>query len=661
MNRTLYISLLSLSRIHKRLIMVAADLVVLPLALWSAFALRLDNLWPVEYLSANALLFIALPVIGVYAFMRLGLYNAVVRYMGLPAAVAVIKGVALLALLMFAAAYLLEFDKFPRSVPLIFMLVSGLYVGGSRMAMRLYYQQAMRTVLVKEPVIIYGAGEAAAQLAVALGQGREYRVVAFVDDDSHLQNSVINGVQVHSPDDLLSIVDKHSVQRVLLAIPSATRMQRKRVVERLAAYPLHVQTIPGMAEIVAGVSSLDQLRDIDLEDLLGRDPVEPRWSLLDSCIAGKSVLVTGAGGSIGSELCRQIIARKPKSLVLFEMSEFALYSIDQELRNWLSREGQDIPLYPILGSVCNKERLGAALAHYQVETLYHAAAYKHVPMVEHNIFEGIRNNIFGTRTVAVAAAEHGVSHCILISTDKAVRPTNVMGATKRMAELIFQAAAKSKHKTIFSMVRFGNVLGSSGSVVPLFCRQIEEGGPVTVTHPDITRYFMTIPEAAQLVIQAGAMAKGGDVFVLDMGEPVRIADMAMSMIHLSGLQVRDEEHPEGDIEVTYTGLRPGEKLYEELLLGENVIGTEHPKIMRAHEETLSMDIIIGYLGFIAEAEAQGDASGARRLLEQAVRGFVPSSPVVDYLAKTFDASTDAGMDESEMKRVMKGTRLFVVE
>ncbi|WP_245701371.1 polysaccharide biosynthesis protein [Franzmannia pantelleriensis] len=620
-----------LSRTKKRFIMIAADLVALPLALWSAYALRFAEWWPDRYIDPYWWLFFVTPVVGVYVFARLGLYRAVVRFMGPQALWAVVKGSCLLAVLMWAAAYFYQWQNFPRSIPVNFALVTLVYVGGTRLLVRTYYQWLVRHYTEKQAVAIYGAGGAGAQLALALSSGREFYVAAFLDDDPALWGSTIKGIKVYNPAEFDPLVESLKIERVLLAMPSATKAQRKHALDQLADAPVHVQTVPSMPEIVSGEASLDQLREVDLEDLLGRDPVPPREELLDASIRHKVVMVTGAGGSIGSELCRQIMRGGPKALVLFELSEFSLYSIDQELEQLKQEMGEDFTIYPMLGSVCHRERIEAVIQHYGVQTLYHAAAYKHVPLVEHNILEGIRNNVVGTQVVAESAARLGVERCILISTDKAVRPTNVMGASKRMAELVLQGLAETTSSTVFSMVRFGNVLGSSGSVVPLFRQQIQAGGPVTVTHAEITRYFMTIPEAALLVIQAGSMAEGGDVFVLDMGDAVKIVDLARRMIKLSGLDVKDDKHPEGDIEVVFSGLRPGEKLYEELLIGDNVVGTAHPKIMRAQEEKLTPTQLTGLLEEIEEAQRQMNCHQACEILKRAVKGFQYGNPEVDLL------------------------------
>lgn len=632
----------TLSRNRKKAIMVGADVIMIPLALWAAWALRLGDVWPAEAMASYWWLFPAVVPLGILIFARLGLYRAIVRFMGSQAVLAVAKGAGIMALLLWSLAYTLELRGFPRSVPINFALVLLVFIGGSRVVVRSYYQWLIRHFTEKEAVLIYGAGGAGTQLASALMMGHEFYAVAFIDDDQRLWKHTVQGIRVHSPDDIQALIDPHSVRRVLLALPNASKQQRKAVLDRLTPYPIHVQTIPSMTEILAGNATVDQLQEVELEDLLGRDPVPPKEELFNACIHRKTVLVTGAGGSIGSELCRQIIKAVPHTLVLYEISEYALYAIEQELSKVLQAGDHDIRLVPVLGSVCDRSRLERVFQHYPVNTVYHAAAYKHVPIVEQNIFEGIRNNITGTRTVAELAKAFAAEHVVLISTDKAVRPTNVMGATKRLAELVVQDLAIECSSTVFSMVRFGNVLGSSGSVVPLFRKQIQAGGPLTVTHPEITRFFMTIPEASQLVIQAGAMAQGGDVFVLDMGQPVKIVDLAKRMIHLSGYEVKDEQHPDGDIAVIFSGLRPGEKLYEELLIGDNVTGTEHGKIMRANEELIEPRQLQEYLQKLAECEAANDCAAARRVLQQAVTGFTPSSALVDLLMPPADRARSEG-------------------
>ncbi|CAM3402613.1 polysaccharide biosynthesis protein [Halomonas lysinitropha] len=640
-----------LSRTHKRLIMVLADLVALPLALWSAYALRLADWWPERYLEIAWWLFFLVPVVGVYIFARLGLYRAVVRFMGPQAMWAVIKGILMLSVMMWAAAFVTRLEPFPRSVPINFALVSLVYVGGTRLLVRSYYYWLIKHYSHKEPVAIYGAGSAGAQLALALAGGRDFYVAAFLDDDPSLWNSTIKGVKVYDPADFSSVAEEQGIKRVLLAMPAATKAQRKQALDRLAGLPLHVQTVPSMPEIVAGAASVDQLREVELEDLLGRDPVPPRHELIDTSIRDRVVMVTGAGGSIGSEMCRQAMRGGPRALILFEASEFGLYAIEQALERMRFEMGEAFPIVALLGNVCDRNRVEAVIRHYGVQTLYHAAAYKHVPIVENNVLEGVRNNVHGTRVVAESAASLGVERCVLISTDKAVRPTNVMGATKRMAELVLQDlatryAAKEGHRTVFSMVRFGNVLGSSGSVVPLFRRQIEQGGPITVTHHEITRFFMTISEAALLVIQAGSMAEGGDVFVLDMGDSVRIVELARRMIQLTGLEVKDDDNPDGDIEIVYTGLRPGEKLYEELLIGDNVVGTQHPKILRAQEEILPNQQLASLLDELQHAERTLDSQLACATLKRGVRGFVHSVEMCDLLPGSHHRQAPASVEPS---------------
>ena len=466
----------------------------------------------------------------------------------------------------------------------------------------------------------------------AIRQVNEYRAVAFVDDDAAAQKTIINDLAVYSPNQLNELIARYQVEKILLAIPSATTEERRRIIQSLENYPCEVLTMPGVKELVDGKISTTSLRKISVFDLLGRDPVAPKQELMHADIKDKVVMVTGAGGSIGSELCRQIIKNAPTKLILFELSEFSLYSIDKELREYQEANGTDIPVLPLLGSVQHRNRLFNVMKNFKVDTIYHAAAYKHVPMVEYNTIEGVRNNIYGTLACAMAAVDAEVSTFVLISTDKAVRPTNTMGATKRMSELVLQAlAAESNHKTRFCMVRFGNVLGSSGSVVPVFEKQIAQGGPVTLTHQDITRYFMTIPEAAQLVIQAGAMGKGGDVFVLDMGESVKIIYLARQMIRLSGLEVKDANNPNGQIEIKITGLRPGEKLYEELLIGDAVEKTTHPRIMTANEVMLSWPELSDILTKMDEACREGDQLTVRQLMLDAPTGFAPKDEICDLV------------------------------
>ncbi|GAC1033737.1 nucleoside-diphosphate sugar epimerase/dehydratase [Pseudomonas sp. No.21] len=494
-------------------------------------------------------------------------------------------------------------------------------------------------------VAIYGAGSAGNQLAAALRMGRAMRPVAFIDDDEGLVNRVIAGLKVYRSGDIPLMIERTNTKQILLAIPSLTRQRRREILASLEMYPVHVRTVPGFMDLASGRVSVSDLQEVDIADLLGRDSVPPRVDLFERCIRGQAVMVTGAGGSIGSELCRQILSCNPETLILFEHSEFNLYSIHTELERRVRSHGLPVRLLPILGSIRNSDRLLDVMRTWRVGTVYHAAAYKHVPIVEHNVAEGVLNNVLGSLNTAEAAIQAGVEHFVLISTDKAVRPTNVMGSTKRLAEMVLQALSREAapvllgdstgvnqvNKTRFTMVRFGNVLGSSGSVIPLFREQIKQGGPVTVTHPNITRYFMTIPEAAQLVIQAGSMGLGGDVFVLDMGQPVKIAELAEKMIHLSGLSIRNDGNPNGDVAIEFTGLRPGEKLYEELLIGENVSPTDHPMIMRANEEHLPWEDFKSVLERLFSAVERDDYKEVRQILRTTVNGYIPEGEIVDWI------------------------------
>jgi len=601
--------------------MIAADFIWLPLALWLAITLRWGDL-PYTTDFRDYLVYLLTTLFSVVVFLRLGLYRAVIRFMGTEAIIAVIKGISISALIVGTLVFLTRAEGIPRSIPFIYWGIALFFVGGSRFAVWLYYQSILRRD--NEKVVIYGAGDAGRQLLTALRQGGEYQAVAFIDDDRSIKGRVINGVKVYRPHHLAELIAKEGISQILLAMPSISSQQRRKIISKLESLPVQVKTIPVLADIVSGKAKIEELREVQIEDLLGRDSVAPNNELFEQCIKHKVVMVTGAGGSIGSELCRQIIKHEPRQIILLEISEFALYSIEQELKKAISG---DILLTALLGSVQDKKRLQSIFTVYGVQTVYHAAAYKHVPIVEENIVEGIRNNIFGTLRAAEAALAAEVETFVLISTDKAVRPTNIMGTTKRFAELVLQALAESlagkAQSTRFCMVRFGNVLGSSGSVVPLFNRQIRNGGPVTVTHQDIIRYFMTIPEAAQLVLQAGSLGQGGDVFVLDMGEPVKISELAKKMIRLSGYEVKDEANPEGDIEITYTGLRPGEKLYEELLIGDNVTGTQHPRIMRAEETFLPMSVIAEKLRLLDEACNDFNVSWVREILLDSETGYVP--------------------------------------
>ncbi|WP_159566747.1 nucleoside-diphosphate sugar epimerase/dehydratase [Budvicia diplopodorum] len=624
----LYKALLSLPRAKKRVIMVLLDILLITLAYWGGFWVRLDTNTPI-YSIQHWMLLAGIALLTIAIFVKLGLYRTVLRYVSARILGTVALGVAISSLLLvFIAFYAGVF--LPRTVTIIYFTFSLLLVCGTRLVFRILLNRSMEGKL---PVIIYGAGASGRQLLPALSQASEYYPVAFVDDNPRLQRAVIHGVTVYAPSKLEYLVERYGVKKILLAMPSVAHNQRKTVISRLEKLPCEVLSIPGMVDLVEGRASINKLRKVSIEDLLGRDPVNAIPKLMGANITGKAVMVTGAGGSIGSELCRQIIYQKPKLLVLFELSEYALYSIEEELSRICLSEKLEITLIPLLGSVQRKDRLETVMKSFNIQTVYHAAAYKHVPLVEYNVVEGVRNNIFGTLYCAQSAIEAGVETFVLISTDKAVRPTNIMGTTKRVAELILQALAKEQSRTRFCMVRFGNVLGSSGSVVPLFEKQIAQGGPVTLTHQDIIRYFMTIPEASQLVIQAGAMGHGGDVFVLDMGEPVKIFDLANRMIRLSGLTVKSESNPEGDIAIEITGLRPGEKLYEELLIGESVEGTQHPRIMTANEVMLAWQALSALISELDQACYDFNHEKIRSLLLKAPTAFEPSDGICDLVWK----------------------------
>jgi FlaA1/EpsC-like NDP-sugar epimerase len=624
---------IDLSRFRKQILAASVDLIFLPLTFCLAIALRYDGL-DTALLTQYRWLIAAAPLSAIPIFIRLGLYRAVIRFIDQKIVYVVVFCVSIsVALLVLLAALGSHMAGFSRGVFGIYWVSAIAYVVASRFLARgfLLRSEGARDAV---RVAIYGAGKAGTQLASALRAGHDYLPVAFIDDMAELAGASIAGISVHPPRDLPGLIAAAGVSEILLAMPSLSKSAQKRILDRLEAYKVKIRVTPPIESLVSGELRLQDVRDIDIEDLLGRDPVAPQLDLIASCITGKSVMVTGAGGSIGSELCRQIVRLKPARLVLLDLSEFALYSVKQELRGLLDTHGLQFELLPFLGSVEDTEKCGAILRTFGVDTLYHAAAYKHVPLVEHNPIEGVRNNVFGTVSIARAAMAAGVSCFVLISTDKAVRPTNVMGATKRLAELVLQAFARepgsTPKRTRFCMVRFGNVLGSSGSVVPLFRRQIMAGGPITLTHPEITRYFMTIPEAAQLVLQAGAMGEGGDVFVLDMGEPVKIADLAERMVHLSGLEVRSKAAPDG-IEIVHVGLRPGEKLYEELLIGDNVEGTGHRLIMRAQEAEIPWPELQTLLTELEQACDRFDHEAVRRLLLRAVHGYAPQCGIEDLL------------------------------
>lgn len=648
--------LLQLPRRQKRFLQVMTDVALIWLALWLSFALRLGELDAAQPFDGHGWLFLLAPIIALPIFIRLGMYRAVMRYVGNDALITIAKAVTLSVLVLALAVYWYRGPTalVPRSMVFNYWWLSLLLLGGLRLAMRQYFAgnwfelNLGRTAAVAPlvpRVAVYGAGSAGNQLVAALRMGRAMRPVAFIDDDPGIANRTIAGLRVYTPKHISQMIGETGADEILLAMPSTSRGRRRQILETLEAFPLHVRSIPGFMDLASGRVKVEDVQELDIADLLGRDAVPPQQALFECCIRNQVVMVTGAGGSIGSELCRQILLNSPATLLLLEHSEFNLYSIHSELDARIKRESLPLRLVPILGSIRNASRLADVMCTWKVNTVYHAAAYKHVPMVEHNIAEGVLNNLIGTLNTAQAAVKAGATNFVLISTDKAVRPTNVMGSTKRLAEMVLQALSRESapvlfaddealhhlNKTRFTMVRFGNVLGSSGSVIPLFHEQIRKGGPVTVTHPNITRYFMTIPEAAQLVIQAGSMGEGGDVFVLDMGEPVKIAVLAEKMIHLSGLSVRSDKAPHGDIAIEFTGLRPGEKLYEELLIGDNVSPTEHPMIMRANEEHLPWEQLKVRLGELLDAVEHDDYERVRQLLRETVSGYKPEGEIVDWI------------------------------
>ncbi|OIN44002.1 hypothetical protein BLL37_05725 [Pseudomonas azotoformans] len=649
--------LLSLPRRYKRSIQVVTDVILVWLALWMAFVVRLGIDEMINPVLMHVGLFLAAPIVAIPLFIHFGMYRAVMRYFGNDALIAIIKAVSLASLMLAVVMFWYSNPQnvVPRSIIFNYWWLSMVMIGGLRLAMRQYFLGDWFTTAQHMPftnrenglpkVAIYGAGSAGNQLVAALRMGRAMRPVAFIDDDISISDRVISGLQVYKPKHIQRMIDETGAEEILLAIPSSNRGRRREILGFLEGFPLHVRSVPGFMDLASGRVKVDDIQEVDIADLLGRDAVPAQGELLERCITGLNVLVTGAGGSIGSELCRQILSLRPTTLLLFEHSEFNLYSILSELEQRIVHESLPVKLLPILGTVRDQSKLFDIMKSWRVDTIYHAAAYKHVPMVEHNIAEGVINNVIGTLNTAQAALQSGAANFVLISTDKAVRPTNIMGSTKRLAELTLQALSRELapalfgdssnvsrvNKTRFTMVRFGNVLGSSGSVIPLFHKQIKSGGPLTVTHPKITRYFMTIPEAAQLVIQAGSMGQGGDVFVLDMGEPVKIIELAEKMIHLSGLSVRSDKNPHGDIAIEFTGLRPGEKLYEELLIGDNVVATQHPMIMSANEDYLSWDVLKGKLTELLGAVERDDYTRVRQLLRDTVSGYAPDGEIVDWI------------------------------
>ena len=627
--------LVNLSRINKQLIMMFVDVTLLIFILFISYSIRLEY-WYFPTDDTIRLILLA-PIIGIPIFAKFDLYKSVIRHIDFKTLWSLVQAVSLYALIWGLVGFFTQSDfirendfvveTFPRTVIIINWLLAILAIGGVRIAARVILTKRDDISIKKSRVLIYGAGDAGMQLASALKSSSELRSVGFIDDSKDLQGSSISGLKIYSINDIENLINKLKVNEVLIAIPSASRSDRFAIIDKLERYPVVVRMLPGLTDLVQGKVKIDDLLQVSIKDLLGRKSVEPNESLLGKNITNKTVVVTGAGGSIGKELCRQIVLLKPKALILYEINELALYEIDNELSKITSHYSLNI--YPILGNVNNKKRLKNLFKRFDVDTVYHSAAYKHVPMVEFNTTEGVENNIFGTFNCALAAIEAKVKTFVLISTDKAVRPTNTMGATKRAAELILQALSVKQNYTTFTMVRFGNVLGSSGSVIPLFKKQIIEGGPITVTDKKIIRYFMTVTEAVELLIQAGAMATGGDVFVLDMGKPVHIQDLAEKMIHLSGLKVKDKLNPNGDIEIKYTGLRTGEKLYEELLIGDNVSETANPLIMRAREDKHDWDKLKILLENLKSVNDSEDHEKLRNLLIEIVPGFKPQGNISD--------------------------------
>ena len=649
----MFSDLSKISRIYKQLILIFIDVVLLIAILLLSYSIRLD-FWYFPKDDTIRLILLA-PLIGIPIFATFGLYQSVIRFLDLKGLWSVVKAVSLYALVWGFLGFFSDSDLvkergfnieiIPRSVTVINWLLALVVIGGLRVGGRFIFSANIKFSFFnhvsknktdnldtnKSRVLIYGAGNAGVQLSLALNNSSKLHPVGFIDDNKELQGNSLSGLNVYSINDIEDLINKLKVDEVLIALPSASRSDRFTIIDKLERYPVIVRTLPGLTDIAQGKVKIDDLLQVSIKDLLGRKSVEPNESLLGKNITNKIVLVTGAGGSIGSELCRQIVLLKPKALILFEINELALYSIDKELSNFSTNS---FKIFPILGNVNNKKRLKNLFKHFEVDTIYHSAAYKHVPMVEFNNTEGVENNIFGTFNCAIAAIDAGVKTFVLISTDKAVRPTNTMGATKRTAELILQALSDRQNTTIFSMVRFGNVLGSSGSVIPLFKKQIIDGGPITVTDEKIIRYFMTVTEAVELLIQAGAMGTGGDVFVLDMGKPVKIKDLAEKMIRLSGLQLKDDLHPKGDIEIKYTGLRAGEKLYEELLIGGNVSQTENALILRAKEDKLDWNDLKLVLEKLLVANNSFDHDRIRELLMEVVPGFKPQTEISDILYKS---------------------------
>ena len=620
--------ILSLPRFAKRIIVFSNDLCLCLLTVWLAYYLRLGEFVTISdkaLLAAVGSMTIAMPI-----FVIFGLYRAIFRYTGWPALLTVARAILIYGLIYASIFTAIGVQGIPRTIGIIQPILLLLFLGASRLMARFWFgveEKSQANKGSRSKTLIYGAGKAGRQLAAAISNNNEMQVSGFLDDDERLHGHVLNGLPIYNPADLTALTETLSLSDVLLALPSVNRKRRQSIISQMRDAQVSVRTLPSVSDLVQGKVTISDIHDLDVDDLLGREPIEPDRHLLTKLITQKTIMVTGAGGSIGGELCRQILELKPDKLLLFEQSEFGLYNIQEQLVN----KETSVTLIPLLGSVQDEDRLEKVMSAWKPHTVYHAAAYKHVPLVEHNLTEGVKNNVLGTLNTARAALSHSVENFVLISTDKAVRPTNIMGASKRLSEIILQALAAENESVNFSMVRFGNVLGSSGSVVPKFRQQIKNGGPVTITHPDITRYFMTIPEAAQLVIQAGAMAKGGDVFVLDMGEPVKIMELAHRMIELSGLTMKNDENPEGDIAIEISGLRPGEKLYEELLIGDNPKPTLHSRIMKANEGYIPWKKLKVELRVLKTALNASDINTVQTILSKVVSEYISSKDIVDWV------------------------------
>ena len=608
---------INLNRLYKQLIMILSDQLVLLFALCLAFTLRFGDISEsIHYMITNWWLFVIIPISTTFFFIRSGLYRAVLKYIGARLVITTFKATTLSYLFVILVLFFYDPNQFPRSVLLTFWFISNVLLIVSRFVFKgiLYSWDSFQ--LDKKDILIYGAGKAGVQISESLKKTNDYKVVGFIDDDSTKISTIVNSIEVFGFESIDDLIREKSVKSLILAIPSAKQGQRQEILKKLSRYPLEVKLLPNLDDIENDLVTLEQIKFVEVDDILGREVVLPKKELLRKNIQNGNILITGAGGSIGAELSRQIKELQPSLIVLLDNSEYNLYTIHHELTIT-----NGVNVVPVLSTVTNYNQVHNVIKKYKIDTIYHAAAYKHVPMVELNVVSGVYNNVIGTFNVAKSAKELGVKNMVLISTDKAVRPTNVMGASKRLSEFILQAYADEESNTCFSMVRFGNVIDSAGSVVPLFRQQIKKGGPVTVTHRNITRYFMSIPEAVQLVLQAGSMAKGGDVFVLDMGDPIRILDLAYRMIHLSGLKPIDNDNPDGDIQINFTGLRPGEKLYEELLIGDDVVQSKHPRIMQAREEKLKIEEILKFIEMIKKSRDLQDETIIKNLLLEYVKGY----------------------------------------